>query len=326
MKQWNFAAIFIILNILAAAVSMEGMKTGNLPRIQDATLLTGYPPYDLVLTTGDKTSTLQSDGGDWYVTPTISAKAQMIASARMPANASRDLRTRPPLIVSTYSISENKWTSYNDLDVFDGTVAISPDGTKLACITRKKAGGISQLRILNLRTGQITASSESGMNASFEITWSPDGKQLAFQRDLPNPKTGLLQPLRAIYILNMETGNVLKLVDGISPSWSPSGEWIAFYGARTDRGNAKQGLHDKDIDSLNLIRPDGTDSKTVLTFRKPVSRVAPVWSPDSGTVLINTWRDEDKATMDIYQLNLATLKFERKFKNTPPVFAWVASH
>jgi Tol biopolymer transport system component len=53
--------------------------------------------------------------------------------------------------------------------------------------------------------------------------------------------------------------------------------------------------------------------------------VAPVWSPDSRTLLINKWHDEDKATMDIYLLDLATLKMSKKFGNTPPVFAWVAA-
>jgi hypothetical protein len=41
--------------------------------------------------------------------------------------------------------------------------------------------------------------------------------------------------------------------------------------------------------------------------------------------LLNGLRDEDKATMDMYLLDRASLKLTKKFGNTPPVFDWVAA-
>jgi Tol biopolymer transport system component len=296
---------------------------GDLPRMPRAILVMGYPPYDLTMTNGDTTSKLQAEGGDWYVTPSISANGHLIASAHRTPSASSDLRSRPPLTVGIYSLTDRKWTDYSDVKVFAGCVAISPNGSKLAFIAQKLAGAASHLSLLDIKSGQI--SGVSGSENASEIAWSPDGLHIAFGRQLPNRKTGLLQPLRALYSLTVETGAISKLTDGVSPSWSPSGEWIAFYGAPVGHYDPKIGLYDKDINSLIIMHPDGTGQRTLLTFHNAVSRVAPVWSPDSRTLLINKWHDEDKATMDIYLLDLATLKMSKKFGNTPPVFAWVAA-
>ena len=71
------------------------------------------------------------------------------------------------------------------------------------------------------------------------------------------------------------------------------------------------------------MRPDGTGARILFTFHSDEAlMVPPVWSPDSRTILINRFHDKDKATMDIDALDLATLQLTRKFKNTPPVYAW----
>ncbi len=77
---------------------------------------------------------------------------------------------------------------------------------------------------------------------------------------------------------------------------------------------------------INLIRPDGTDSRIVGSWCAPWDdlRVAPVWSPDSKTILINRDRDEGD-NMNIYLLDLATRKISKKFRKSPPVYAWVAA-
>jgi len=174
MKKWGVVVLmFVALNLPWSIASVEA-KMDNLARLPGATLLMGYPPYNLVVTTGDTTSKLQTGGGDWYVTPSMSADGHLIASARADANAASSLRSRPKLTVSTYSMADQRWADYKDLDVYDGSVAISPDGTKLACITRKVAGAPSHLRILDLHTGAITAGPESSDNAGPDLSWSPD--------------------------------------------------------------------------------------------------------------------------------------------------------
>ncbi len=318
--------MFIALNLLWVSGTVEA-RMDNLPRLPGATLLMGYPPYSLTITTGDATSKLQTGGGDWYVTPSISADGHLIASARAAGDTSLVSRARPRLIVSTYSTTDQKWEDYKDLAVFDGSVSISPDGTKLACITRRVAGAPSHLSILDLHTRTITAGPESSDNAGPDLGWSPDGREIVFDSEVARSADGkVVPPLRAIYVLNVADGTVSKIADGMSPSWSPSGEWIAFYDYSPGRDDVKKGWYATNANRVSMVRPDGTDQKVLLTLHRDDSlKVAPIWSPDVKTVLLNKVRDEDKSTMDIYQLDLTTRKLTKKFENVPPVYAWVVA-
>jgi len=60
----------------------------------------------------------------------------------------------------------------------------------------------------------------------------------------------------------------------------------------------------------------------------PVDRIfryAPVWSPDSATLLLNEFADWEKGRFDIHLLDLSTVRTTRKFKKSPPVFGWAAA-
>jgi Tol biopolymer transport system component len=75
-----------------------------------------------------------------------------------------------------------------------------------------------------------------------------------------------------------------------------------------------------------VIHHDGTGHKVLVTFKHDVwLSVPPVWSPDSQAILINKSHDADKGTMDIYLLDLATLKLKKEFGNAPPVYGWVTA-
>jgi len=323
MKKWSVVvAMFVALNLSWSIATVEA-KMDNFARFPGATLLTGYPPYSLVVTSGEATSQLQTGGGDWYVTPSMSADGHLIASART-TDASTESRVRPKLTVSTYSTTDQKWVDYKDLSVFDGSVSISPDGIKLACVTRKVAGAPSNLSILDLRTGTVTAGPD---NAGPDLSWSPDGREIAFEREATRSVDGkAIPPLRAIYVLNVAAGTVSKVADGTSPSWSPSGEWIAFYDYQPGRDDVKKGWYADNANRISVIHPDGTGHKVLVTFNHDDSlTVPPVWSPGLQSILVNKSHDSDKGTMDIYLLDIATQQLTKKFGNVPPVYAWTAA-
>jgi len=231
-------------------------------------------------------------------------------------------------MVGTYSMADSRWTDYKGLEVFDGDVAISADGSKLACVTRSIAGAPSHIRILDVKAGKVTVAPEAADNAGPALSWSPDGRRIAFVRDDKISRNGVPVPsLRSVYVLNIESGTVSKIADGAWPSWSPSGEWIAFFDHSPHRDDPKGGWYATNANRVSLMRPDGTDSRVLFAFDDDEDlRRHPVWSPDSKTILINRFRDDGvNPRQDIYLLDLANPKLTKKFKNTVPVYGWASA-
>ncbi len=298
--------------------TIKEKKNEHLPRLRNAALLVGSAPADLIITTSERTSQVQQEGGDPLVTPSISADGRIVATARRVPGAT--MSGRPPLIVSTYFIAERHWTEYPELIIRGASVAISPDGSRLA-----RADMFAErtlLHILDLKTGKITLLAPAPENPG-HITWAPDGRRLAFDAE-DRIEDSTRPPISAIYVWDLETGVFSRIAVGASPSWSPSGNWIAFSRYPWDQDQGKHDWYVRNTNRVSLIRPDGTDSRLLVTYDRDESlnNLQPVWSPDSKTLLINRIRDE-AGNMNVDMVDVASRKVTKKFRKTQPVYAWV---
>lgn len=146
----------------------------------------------------------------------------------------------------------------------------SPDGTQmLMTLSRGKS---PNLYVKSLTDGSVTQLTQH-FGADSSPTFSPDGGQVAFVSDRAgNPE---------IFILDMTTRRVKRLTSlnwCDSPSWSPTGEWIAFAG----RANPK--------DKLDIFLVDVTGNQIRQLTNGETSSENPSWSPD-GRFLAFTRRE-----------------------------------
>jgi hypothetical protein len=307
----------VIVCCLLSFTSFVQASKDNLPRLQGQALLMRRLPEDLALTVGEDTTQIQG-GGQWEVIPSLSADGRILASAQMLPNLPLD--ADPRFIVGTYSIADHQWSYYQGLEIKGGSVAISPDGLKLAC--SHMSTGPSLIHILDLKSGRVVVGPET-TRGSF-LTWSPDSRRLAFNKELGQDADGeSVSLLPEIDILNVETGTISKLADGLAPSWSPSGQWIAF----SDYTAFQHGKYADATFRVSLIHPDGTDSHVVAPLKPGHDLYLPaIWSPDSKEFLLQRpQEDEVSPKVDIDVLNIATLNRTTRFKRTPAVYGWVTA-
>ncbi|MBI4375252.1 MAG: PD40 domain-containing protein [Elusimicrobia bacterium] len=147
----------------------------------------------------------------------------------------------------------------------------SADGSQiLMTMSRQKS---PNLFVKTLSDGQITQLTQH-FGADSSPTFSPDASQVAFVSDRSgNPQ---------IYILDMATHRAKRLTNlnwCDSPSWSPTGEWIAFAG----RANA--------LDKMDIFLVDVTGNQIRQLTKGEGSNENPSWSPDGRFLAFTSTRN-----------------------------------
>lgn len=223
--------------------------------------------------------------------------------------------TRLRSVLGVYSLVDKTWTTYGDFCGGDiGSQVFSSDGSKIAFAARSRVSSDDcihnsfVLQILDIPTGKLTPLPYNGVIfESARLSWSPDGKRLVGQIG------AWVDPIKQIVVIDVGSGSARIIAEGMNPSWSPKGDWIAY--------QDNKGL------KCILIHPDGTEAKVVLDLEKrfhgyrTFSQGA-VWSPDGGKLLLNEAKGVSNG-IDVTMLDLASGKVTTMCRNGPAVLGWV---
>jgi Tol biopolymer transport system component/predicted Ser/Thr protein kinase len=144
----------------------------------------------------------------------------------------------------------------------DRQPAFSPDGQQIAFRSERQGGGIFVMGATGESVKRIT---DTGYNPA----WSPDGKSLVYaEESFPDPlNRGPFSQLWAVDVASAEA-RLIKVVDAVQPSWSPSGHRIAFWGVPqggqrdiwtvpAEGGEATRVTDDDAVDWNPVWSPDG---------------------------------------------------------------------
>lgn len=169
-----------------------------------------------------------------------------------------------------FDLESGRWEPLSAEQGLNIAGGFSPDGLQLLMtLSRQKS---PNLYVKSLVDGTITQLTQH-FGADSSPTFSPDGVQVAFVSDRSgNPQIYLLDTatLRAKRLSNLNWCD--------SPSWSPTGEWIAFSGR----------VHPKDKMDVYLV--DLTGNQIRQLTKGEGSNENPAWSPDGRFLAFTSTR------------------------------------
>ena len=185
--------------------------------------------------------------------------------------------------------------------MFPGTF----EGATLGCSTWSPDGGRLAVEGFNdndhSRNGIYLADAHDGGNIVRLTTngqdstdvpgdWSPDGRQVAFVRGIAGQENGTL------WVVDVDSGNARRVIPnlvGIAVGWSPDGQWLV----------ADRALVAGQASSFILVRPDGSDLRTISLPANHNWATGPTFSPDGTRLAFNmAVGTADKA--DIYTMKI----------------------
>ena len=144
----------------------------------------------------------------------------------------------------------------------------SPDGDKIAFLSKRGFNTYLRLVDLNGELRDILENTEEGLGGDFE--WSPDGKEIVY-----SVYSSMKVEDAGLFILDIDSGKTRQIYSGNesqNPSWSTDHKHLAFtYGA----GNTCE-THIIDIES----------EKEIVTPLTSMCHNSAVWSPDGTNIAI----------------------------------------
>jgi Tol biopolymer transport system component len=200
-------------------------------------------------------------------------------------------------------VTQQEWKTFGDFEHI-GATAFSPDDSKIAFVSEHEGRKVS-FTLLDISTEQMASIAHlSGVPEAATLSWSPNGKQFVVELQKPG------QP-SVIAIVDVNVDDIKVIGKGVNPTWSPTGEWIAY--------------SDETRQRCILVHPDGTGTRVVRDLKRMFGyRMLPygtVWSPDGTRLLFNEMKGEGPY-LDVVLLDLASRKATSKSHDGLAVFGW----
>jgi Tol biopolymer transport system component len=146
----------------------------------------------------------------------------------------------------------------------DTQPTFSPDGSSIAFRSERSGGGIFVMRSDGSNVRRVS-------NTGYNPAWSPDGRELVYAEESITRPEDRVTRLSRLWILNLANGQrrLLNKDDGVQPSWSPNGQFVAYWAIDLDG--------DRD---LWTVRVSG--GPPIRITRDHFLDWNPVWSPDGA--------------------------------------------
>jgi Tol biopolymer transport system component len=228
----------------------------------------------------------REDGGFYNTSPAISPQGDKIAFITnrdfyydlylMNANDGKIIRRL---------IKGNRSPDFEELNIVTPGLSWSPDGSKIALSA--KSGGWDVVYIINSQDGDIEEILSIRLDAIQSVTWSNDGKRLAF--------IGQTTQQSDVYIYDFETQQFFNLTNDIfseiTPAWSNDDSRIFF---SSDRGNFIDAssvsdsfkIYRHNYDQNDLYEFDlNTKQIRRITNSRIANETSPINSPDGKELL-----------------------------------------
>ena len=313
LSIWKWCYLLVVLVLCAPFIRAKSPEVFSVP---DSTLLFGWYE-ELRIVTPDHVvpikppSEIPANDGV-LVFPSISPRGDAIAWGfavqGVPAEDAGLRETR--FVLGIFSLNARKWKTYGAFGGIANPV-FSPDGSKVAFSGGDKND--SNFFILDLATETMTKLpnlSQTEAKALSILSWSPDGKQFAIERRKDRKDL--------VGVLDVNTSKVQIIGEGSQPTWSPNGEWIAYY--------------DTSKHSCILAHPDGTAGKVIrkagrsrFGFQRWFGWGGPVWSPDSKHLLLSEIKGVQPGVV-VVLVDVDDGRTQTKLQDGLPVFGWAGSH